>query len=174
MDENQFTQNPGDYRTGSTKPPKTQRGYVAILLAVAIFVAGLFTAARLLEIPVFPMGEKAEENMIRFAMVEETTPEDKQAGRESYGLGITGQFLSEFDRFYYGLPEGVYITAVERGSDAARKGIVPGDILVAIDGIAVKNMEVLQNVLGAKTAGQTVELTIFRSGRQYRLNVSLS
>ena len=88
-------------------------------------------------------------------------------------LGINGETLSEFDRLYYRLPAGVYITAVEPESDAGKKGLAAGDVLVAIENTAVESMEKLQQILNGKKAGEKVLLTIYRSGKQYRLEVEL-
>ena len=49
-------------------------------------------------------------------------------------IGITGEPVSSFYQFYYNLPAGLYITNVEYGSDARKKGIEQGDILMSIDG----------------------------------------
>ena len=88
-------------------------------------------------------------------------------------LGISGQTLSDFERHYYRLPAGVYITAVEPESDAEKVGITAGDVLVGIDDTAVESMEQLQQAIYNKNAGDTVQLTIYRSGKQYRLEVTL-
>lgn len=160
-----------DYRTGRTDPPKTRRGMLAICMMAAIFFAGVFTAASILDIPLFSPEEKPGENAIRFSVAEDFSGEDRQ--EEGFGLGISGQTLSDFDRQYYRLPEGVYITAVAPGSQAARKGLVAGDILVAVDGAKVKTTEELSNVLAYKTVGEKLELVIYRRGRQHRVIVTL-
>ena len=88
-------------------------------------------------------------------------------------LGITGQDISSFDQIYYRLPQGVYISEVAETSDAAEKGIHPGDILLQLDGQRVTGTESLTSLLYAYDAGDTVTLVLYRSGRQYSVDVTL-
>ena len=88
-------------------------------------------------------------------------------------MGITGQDISSFDQIYYRLPQGVYISEVAETSDAAEKGIHPGDILLQLDGQRVTGTESLTSLLYAYDAGDTVTLVLYRSGRQYSVDVTL-
>ena len=90
------------------------------------------------------------------------------------GLGLEVQAISPFDRMYYRLPQGLYITAVETGSDAAEKGILPGDVLLGLDDRYLTDAEALQSALYRYEAGDTVRLTIYRNGSQYYVDVVLS
>ncbi len=90
------------------------------------------------------------------------------------GLGLEVQAISPFDRLYYRLPQGLYITAVEAGSDAAQKGILPGDVLLQLDGQWLSDGEGLQSILYSYEAGDTVQLNIYRNGTQYYVDVTLS
>ena len=93
------------------------------------------------------------------------------SGRPS--LGITGQVVSGFDQLYYRLPQGIYITQVEEDSDAAAKGIAPGDILLQLQNTRITDTDALQSALYAYEAGDTVTVIIYRSGRQYSLDITL-
>ena len=93
------------------------------------------------------------------------------AGRPS--LGFTGQTVSSFDRLYYRIPQGVCITSVESGSDAAAKGIAPGDILLQFDSTRVTDTDTLEQLLYNHETGDTVTLVIYRGGEQYALTVTL-
>lgn len=44
-------------------------------------------------------------------------------------IGISGDSLPSYYRTYYRLPDGVYVTSVNEGSDAKAKGIREGDIV---------------------------------------------
>jgi serine protease Do len=88
-------------------------------------------------------------------------------------LGISGEGLSSFYQFYYRLPAGVYISEVEETSDAAKKGIEPGDILISVGYTRITNSEELANAISSYGVGDTVRVVIFRSGRQYAANVTL-
>lgn len=103
-------------------------------------------------------------------VVDQLVSQGYVSGRPS--LGITGQGISTFDRLYYRLPQGVYITAVT--ADAAEKGISPGDVLLQIDDVRVVDMEGVKTVLYPHSAGDTVTLIIYRGGSQYSVDVTLS
>lgn len=93
------------------------------------------------------------------------------AGRPS--IGLVGETISSFYQLYYRLPAGLLITEVDPDSDAAEVGIVPGDILISLDGTRVTTMESLTRLLYSHEAGDTVQLIIYRSGRQYAVDVTL-
>jgi serine protease Do len=49
-------------------------------------------------------------------------------------------------------------------SPAKRVGILPGDVIVALDGVPVNNTPQLQQRVGFKKPGETVEVTVLRQG----------
>ena len=89
-------------------------------------------------------------------------------------LGFSGQTLTSFDQLYYRLPAGLYISEVDRNSNAYEQGIAPGDILLQFEGKRVTDAENLETMLYAYNAGDTVSVVIYRSGRQYALDLVLS
>ena len=89
-------------------------------------------------------------------------------------LGITGESLPSFYQHYYRLPAGMYITAVEEGSPAAACGIEPGDILVSINDTRITDMDSLKTVLYGHEVGDTVTITIYRSGQTGSATVTLA
>lgn len=93
------------------------------------------------------------------------------SGRPS--LGIQGETVSGIWQLYYQIPQGVYIRAVEPGSDAEKKGLSEGDVLVSFDGYRVKDADTLINLLASHQAGESVTLGIYRAGRQYDVSVML-
>ena len=62
--------------------------------------------------------------------------------------------------------------AVEPGSPAGVAGVLPGDIVVAVNGVAVDLDRPFVNLLKALAPGELAELTVFRDGRQLRIPVS--
>ena len=88
-------------------------------------------------------------------------------------LGLEGEALSTFYQHYYRLPAGLYITHVDPGSDAQAKGIENGDMLLSIDGRRISTMEDLKSLLFDREVGETVEAVIYRSGQQYRVQLTL-
>ena len=94
------------------------------------------------------------------------------SGRPS--LGITGEALSTFYQHYYRMPAGLYITEVEPGSDAAKKGIQEGDMLLYLGETRVTSTEDLKTALYDCEVGQAVEVIVYHKGQQYRLELTLS
>ena len=91
------------------------------------------------------------------------------AGRPD--LGITGQAISTFYQFYYRMPAGILITEVDEGSSAAQQGLRRGDILLTLDGVAVTNPDILQEITYASTVGQELQATVYREGREITLTL---
>ena len=89
-------------------------------------------------------------------------------------LGLEGESLSSFDQYYYRLPAGLYITNVDRSSDAAAKGIEEGDILLSVNGANVTTMDALNGAVYNLDVGDTVEVVIYRSGKQYRVSLTVT
>ncbi len=88
-------------------------------------------------------------------------------------IGITYDVLPSVFRIYYNLPSGVYVSSVAQGSDAAAVGIAKGDIITAINGTKVSSIDELNMVKNQFVAGDTVTLTIYRSGQYYDVDVRL-
>ncbi len=88
-------------------------------------------------------------------------------------LGITGQAVTRFDQYYFRLPAGLYITAVEAGSDAESQGIEPGDMLISVNDTQIASQEDLTAVISGLAVGDTVEAVIYRSGSYYTLTLTL-
>ena len=93
------------------------------------------------------------------------------AGRPA--IGISGDSLPSYYRTYYRLPDGVYVTSVNEGSDAKAKGIREGDIVTAINGEKICSIDELNTVKNQYAAGDEVTLTIYHSGTYYEVTVTL-
>ena len=114
----------------------------------------------------FPSGKK-------LASLEEDKPE---TGQEMKDLGLS---LAPAAKFPGAGEEGVVITEVDPASDAAEKGLKPGDVILQVAGVDVANPgDVAQGVKkamdGAKADKDTVKVLVqVKSGDQTRF-VALS
>ena len=81
-------------------------------------------------------------------------------------LGLSGETLSAFYQHYYRLPAGLLITQVESLGPADQAGLLPGDVLVTLGDTAVSDMNALNAVLSACEIGDTIRATVYRSGKQ--------
>jgi S1-C subfamily serine protease len=62
---------------------------------------------------------------------------------------------------------------VDPGSDAARKGIQRGDIIVALDGVRITSQEELESLVFTHQVGDIAEVTVYRSGRQATVQLTI-
>ena len=88
-------------------------------------------------------------------------------------LGIQGVDVPEFYQFYYRMPAGVYVNAVVIGSDAEAQGIQVKDIILAVDGQRIESLDDIETILYNHKPGDTVDIVIYRSGRQYQMELVL-
>ncbi|WP_027309068.1 S1C family serine protease [Caloramator sp. ALD01] len=88
-------------------------------------------------------------------------------------IGIYYEFIDEEIADEYNVPVGVNIRGVERGSGAEEAGIRPGDIIVNFDGVDIKRMEDLSDVLEKHKVGDIVSARIWRDGKYIDVKIKL-
>jgi Do/DeqQ family serine protease len=67
--------------------------------------------------------------------------------------------------------EGILIVRVMPDSPAARSGLRAGDVILSVDGQAVKDSEEVQDAVANSSVGQNLPMTIRRNGQDQTLNV---
>ena len=159
------------YRTGGTQPPKSHGGLIAFLLVLVIFLCGVSTALGLMNIQLFRQlsAQQEKEN----APVVFSQSAAAEAAQSPSLLGIEGMTVPDFWQNYHNLPRGVYVTEVHAGSDARNKGVIPGDILTAVNGVEVTELQTLQQLLETHEPGSAVILCLYRNGEHIELTVIL-
>lgn len=65
----------------------------------------------------------------------------------------------------YGIPAGLYVSAVEVGSPAYSAGIQTGDIITRIDAKTIENMSDFMDKLNAADSGDIMTVTVKRKSR---------
>ncbi len=88
-------------------------------------------------------------------------------GRPYMGIScadITAQYQQVF-----GWPAGVYVNAVEEGSCGQSAGLKQGDIITKINDTDITGVSQMISVKNGYRAGDTVQLTVFRSGEYITL-----
>ncbi len=165
------------YETGSTQPPKS-RVWIVLLLVLLIFLGGIITGLGVLNIRLWRgfTPETEEAVPLSFSRISTGAPTQPQTADTApqAGLGFQTETISAFHRVYYGLPQGVYIPRVQRGSNAAMAGILPGDILLSLNGAQTPDTETLQSLIGLYHPGDTVDLILYRGGKEISLDLVLT
>ncbi|MBI4546009.1 MAG: Do family serine endopeptidase [Gemmatimonadetes bacterium] len=90
-------------------------------------------------------------------------------------LGVTIEAVTAVDAEVYGLEKiaGAEVTSVQSGTPAARAGLQPGDVIMAVDGQAVEDATELQTMLAGRRPGERVKLTLIRERRRLVVDVEL-
>lgn len=88
-------------------------------------------------------------------------------------LGITVRTMDKDTASAYNLPTGSYVDTVTDGSCAQKAGLQPKDIIVGLGDYTVTSNTDLTRALRKYKAGETVELRVYRSGKELTLNVTL-
>ncbi|MGN0613818.1 MAG: S1C family serine protease [Porcipelethomonas sp.] len=88
-------------------------------------------------------------------------------------IGITCIDIDESTASLYNMPVGLYVRSVTPNGAAALAGIQEGDIIIGIDGEAVKTTDELNEKKNKHTAGDEVTLTVSRNGVDTEVKVTL-
>ena len=97
------------------------------------------------------------------AMADSILSSGRVLGRPA--LGLTLGSIPDSARSEYSLPSGLYISAVSDGSDCKAQGILPGDILTAVNGSPVTTTDEVTHVLEGLKVGDTMTLSIWRKDK---------
>ncbi len=92
-------------------------------------------------------------------------------GRPS--IGITGEDITVYVAFYYGIPQGVMVRYVEPDSGADIAGVQAYDIIVGVNDETITSMDELTNIKNNYSVGDTITLNIYRNGTYIELEVEL-
>ena len=70
--------------------------------------------------------------------------------------------------------EGACVTAVENGTPAEQAGLKAGDVIIAMDGKAIKSGEDLAEAIGDHEPGENVKVTFYRGKEKKSVDVTLA
>ena len=88
-------------------------------------------------------------------------------------IGISGIDLDESTAKRYNLELGVYVKTVQDFSPAEKAGLQSGDVIIKADGKDIKTMDELNEIKNSHQIGDTMTLTINRSGQEKDITVTL-
>lgn len=88
-------------------------------------------------------------------------------------LGISVQPVTQTMSLRYSIPVGLYVVAVGTDTAASKAGIKAADVITGLDGEAVSGIAELSSALSSKRAGETITLTLYRSGSSRSVTLTL-
>lgn len=88
-------------------------------------------------------------------------------------LGITVGAIPDKAKEQYDLPAGLYVSGVEEKSDAMAKGVQVGDIITAVNGIAVSTTAEIAAIKEPLSVGDVMRLTLWRDGVELEVEITL-
>lgn len=89
------------------------------------------------------------------------------------GVGLQAVPLDAALQASLGQQTGLMVMSVEAGGPAAQAGLLQGDVLVTLDGVAVQRLEELQALLTGERVGKTVPVRFVRAGALQEKNVTI-
>ncbi len=92
-------------------------------------------------------------------------------GRPS--IGITVGAIPKNVLEHYDLPQGLYVSAVQAGSDAEKEGIQPGDIITAVNYQPVTTTDEVNDIKNSLAVGDIMIFDIWRNGETMEIEVVL-
>lgn len=87
---------------------------------------------------------------------------EKLSEEEKGYLGITGTDITEENNLY-NMPNGVYVYELAQNGAAQKGGMQKGDIITAINGNAVTNMEAVKQKVNNTRVGTEITVTVMRN-----------
>ncbi len=90
-------------------------------------------------------------------------------------LGIAGYDVNEeiISEFNINTDKGFYIDEVDRGSAASLAGLLPGDVVVGINGEEVISYDDIKEATRFNKVGDTIRLKVNRQGKEQDFNIKL-
>jgi serine protease Do len=109
--------------------------------------------------------------------LKQVLPQLREKGKVTRGyLGINIRNIDEDHASAFKLKssDGAFVESVQPGDPADRAGLKPGDTIVRVDNVPVKETRDLIGYVSAKSPGTKVKLTVIRDGKEMPFTVSLA
>lgn len=104
-------------------------------------------------------------------IAEELVRSGSVSGRPALGLSCSK--LSTMASNFYGLPAGLYVTAVEKGSCAETAGVQVGDVITGFNAVRVRSLSEAYTQRNLFKAGEQLEVSVYRKGMTRELSLCL-
>ena len=88
-------------------------------------------------------------------------------------LGVKVSEMDATTAAYYGLPVGAYVQEVTPGNCAEKAGLKAKDIITGLGDYKIESVSDLTKALRKFKAGDTTTITVFRSGQELQMSITL-
>jgi len=124
--------------------------------------------------PWCPPGGWVQKSANSPASVQNTQPQNPNAPRQPW-LGIRTRDVDQNVIDFLGLPMkfGILVMEVFDMSPCHSAGMQAGDVIMRLENRSVKNEQMLWKLLGKKTIGDKIKLTVYRDGTKMNLTCTL-
>ena len=99
------------------------------------------------------------------------TPDLRRGPSPRGRIGITLAPLTDQLATYFGVKEGALVSTVDGGSAAAQAGIRAGDVIVSINGSAVRNSGDVTRAVRAARPGGALDVRLFRDKKEMTVKI---
>jgi serine protease Do len=91
-------------------------------------------------------------------------------------IGVTIQDVNAQLAESFGLerPHGALVSSVDRDGPAARAGIAPGDVILAVGGHPIERYGELSGAIAAMRPGSDASLAVWRNGKEHSISVKVA
>lgn len=99
---------------------------------------------------------------------------ERENAPEPYvGITISERYTAQVLN-YYGYPNGAVVLSVADGSPADKVGIRKGDIITEYNGKKITEYPILENEIMNSKPGDKVKMSVYRSGRNYEIEITVA
>ncbi len=88
-------------------------------------------------------------------------------------LGIVAGSVSNEAMARYDLPDGIYVSSVDKNSDAYAQGLQPGDVITKMNGTPVTSVSEVNALKEGLAVGDKITCTVYREGKTFDISFKL-
>jgi S1-C subfamily serine protease len=89
------------------------------------------------------------------------------------GIGLDSLDKASAEELGADPKKAVIAASVFRSSPADKGGVLPGDVILKVNGEEIKGMEQLQRIVGDLPAGKSASINVLRAGKNVQLTVNI-
>lgn len=165
------------YQTGSTNPPKSHQGIIAVLLILVTVLTSVVTVLSMMNVRLFQLLDEQTKQAVSFEEEEiaqvDTAPQVAALQADVPVLGLTCEEIAGLYRSYHELPNGLYISQVQHDSPAYKADIRAGDVLVAFNREPIAEEADFVQAVTELAPGDHLVLTVFRQEEEIEISLTI-